>query len=79
MWFESGENECGFMLGMLKLIKTDKIIKSQDVNFFIWKVKVWLWLNDNFALWPNLVGKSNILLDNPTNYNGLGVSTLWRH
>jgi len=40
MWFESWENKCGFMLERSKLVKTDKIVKSQNVDFLVWKVKV---------------------------------------
>ena len=79
MWFKSWENKCGFMLGRSKLVKTDKIVKSQNVDFLVWNIEVWLWPNENFTLWLKLVEKSNILLDKPTNYSGLGVSKLWRH
>ena len=33
MRFEFEKNECGFMLGRLKLVKMDKIVKSQNVDF----------------------------------------------
>ena len=33
MRFESSKNKCGFMLGRLKLVKMDKIIKNQNVDF----------------------------------------------
>ena len=33
MRFEFWKNECGFMLGRLELVKTDKMIKSQNIDF----------------------------------------------
>ena len=44
MWFEFWKNECGFMLGRLELVKTDKMVKSQKFDF-------WLEIsNDHFTL-----------------------------
>ena len=43
MWFEFFRNEYGFMLGRLKLVKTNKIVKSQNVDFGLEKVKLWIW------------------------------------
>ena len=39
MYFEIRENECGFMLKRSKLVKTDKIVKSQYVDFLLEKSK----------------------------------------
>ena len=44
MWFKFQKNEYEFMLGRLKLVKTDKIVKSPNVDFLLEKVKIWLWL-----------------------------------
>ena len=51
-------------------VETNEDGKNGNVDFWIEKVKVWLWLkwsNDYLALGLNLMGNSNILLDNPTN------------
>ena len=51
------------MLERSELVKTDKMVKSQNV---VEQAKVWLWLNwsnDHIALKLELVEKSNILLD----------------
>ena len=33
MGFELGKNECGFMLRRLELVKMDKMVKSQNIDF----------------------------------------------
>ena len=63
MWFEFWNIECKFMLGMSKLVKMDKMVKSQKIDFWLWLN----WSNDHIALGLKLVGKSNILLDNSIN------------
>ena len=53
MWFEFQKNKYGFMLERSKLVETNKMVKGQNVDFWLEKVKVWLWLkwsNDHIAL-----------------------------
>ena len=48
------------MLESSKLVKTDKMVKSLNVDFLL------NWSNDHITLGLKLVGKLNILLDNPS-------------
>ena len=60
MWIHARESE---------LVKKVKMVKSQNVDFWLEKLEFNLtrWSNDHFAPWLKLVEKSNILLDNSTN------------
>ena len=55
------------------IIQDRQDLKKSNRWLLVWKAKLLLWPNDHFALWPKLMRKFNILLDNPTNPIGLGV------
>ena len=55
------------MLERSKLVKMNKMVNSQNVDFRFENVKVWLLPNEHFSFKPKLVEKSNILSNNLTN------------
>ena len=52
MWFGFRKNECGFMLERPKLAKTDKMVKSQNVDFWLQKSKFDFDKNSQMTLLP---------------------------
>ena len=58
------------MLERIKLVKKNKMVISQKVKKSQ-SLTLTLMVKWQKCLWTKLVGKSNILLDNPTNTSGI--------
>ena len=51
MWFKFWRNLYELMLGRLKLVKMDKMVKSQNVDFGLEKLELWIW----FKCWITIL------------------------